>query len=156
MRHRTKILLAAATLPGTLAPAATAPAQQQPTLSVNAATDSLIATGIPGGDTTVQVKRRDALTGAPVVIGQFTDRASILPFTINTTVPTAFDPDGDCWQRRALTLPGGFGLTPDIRAGDTVTFSSGLSQTVPDGADAGGSGGPSTAATRSRRTPSTA
>ena len=99
-------------------------------------------TGLPGGDTTVQVLRPDAVTGAPVTIGEYTDSASILPFTVNMTVPTAFDPDGDCWQSGALTLPGGLGLTPAIRAGDTVTLSSGLSLTLPAGADAGGGGGP--------------
>src|ERR1700750_335227 len=117
-------------------------AQQQETLTVNAASDSLIATGLPGGETTVQVLRPDAVTGAPVTIGEYTDSASILPFTVNMTVPTAFDPDGDCWQSGALTLPGGLGLTPDIRARDPVTLSSGLSLTLPAGADAGGGGGP--------------
>jgi hypothetical protein len=133
-------LAAAALAAGVLA--GPARAQQQETLTVNAANDSLIATGLPGGDTTVQVLRPDAVTGTPVTIGEFSGPASILPFTVNTTVPTAFDPDGDCWQSGSLTLPGGLGLTPDIRAGDTVTLSSGLSLTLPAGADAGGGGGP--------------
>lgn len=115
---------------------------QQQTLNVDAARDAVIATGIPFGPTTAQVMRPDALTGAPVVIGQYVATASILPFTINMTTPTAFDPDGDCWGAGALTLPTGIGLTPDIRSGDTVALSSGKRLVVPAGSDtaAGGPG----------------
>lgn len=116
---------------------------QQATLRVDAASDSVIATGIPVGATTAQVTRPDARTGAPVVIGQYVEVASILPFTINTTTPTIFDPDGDCWHAGALPLPTGTGLTPDIRAGDTVALSSGLSTVVPPGPEPT-SGGPAT------------
>jgi hypothetical protein len=135
--------LAAAAL-ATAGPAGPALAQQQQTLSVNAASDSVLATGLPYGATTVQVKRPDAFTGAPVVIGQFAGTASgLLPFSVNTTTPTAFNPSGDCWQNGSLTLPGGVGLTPDIRPGDTVTVSAGLSLIVPATADSGqGAGGP--------------
>lgn len=114
---------------------------QQATLRVDAAGDSVIATGIPVGATTAQVRRPDARTGVPVVIGQYVEVASILPFTINTTTPTVFDPDGDCWHGGALPLPAGTGLTPDIRAGDTVALSSGLSTVVPAGPEPT-SGGP--------------
>jgi hypothetical protein len=138
-------LLAAAAL-ATGVPAAPALAQQQPqqTLTVNAASDSVLATGLPYGATTVQVKRPDAVTAAPVVIGQFAGTASgLLPFSVNTTTPTAFNPAGDCWQSGALTLGGGVGLTPDIRPGDTVTVSGGLSLLVPANAGSGaGQGGP--------------
>lgn len=134
--------LAAATALYAGAPAGQALAQQQ-TLSVDAGSDSVMATGLPGGDTTVRVTRPDAITGAPVVIGMYAGSASILPFTVNTTVPTAFDPDGDCWQGGAVALPGGLGLTPDIRAGDTVAVNPGPSLKVPAGADPGeSSGGP--------------
>jgi hypothetical protein len=117
--------------------------QQQQTLSVNAVSDSVLATGLPYGPTTVQVTRPDSLTGAPVVIGQFAAVASgLLPISVNTTTPTAFDPDGDCWQKGSLTLPGGVGLTPDIRPGDTVAVSGGPSLTVPANAASEGGGGP--------------
>ena len=103
----------------------------------------MLATGLPYGPTTIQVTRRDALTGAPVVIGQYADVApGLLPFSVNTTTPTAFYPHGDCWQSGALTLPGALGLTPDIRDGDTVTVTGGMSLVVPAGADTGAQGGP--------------
>jgi hypothetical protein len=138
---RTLAPLTAATL--AVVPAAPALAQDQQTLSVNAASDSVLATGLPYGPTTVQVTRPDALTGTPVVIGQYADVApGLLPFTVNTTTPTAFYPHGDCWQGGALTLPGGLGLTPDIRPGDTVAVTGGMTLTVPAGGDSGASGGP--------------
>jgi hypothetical protein len=137
-----RLALAAALL-ATAVPAAPAVAQPQ-TLTVNAASDSVLATGLPYGATTVQVRRPDALTGAPVVIGQFAGTASgLLPFSVNTTTPTAFNPGGDCWQSGSLTLAGGLGLTPDIRPGDSVAVSTGLSVIVPaDGESGGGPGGP--------------
>jgi hypothetical protein len=126
-----------------IVPVAPALAQQQQTLSVSAVSDSVLATGLPYGPTTVQVTRPDALTRTPVVIGQYADVAQgLLPFSVNTTTPTAFYPYGDCWQDGALTLPGGLGLTPDIRSGDTVTVTGGMSLTVPAGSDTGASGGP--------------
>ena len=71
-----------------------------------------------------------------MVIGQFGGLASpFLPFSVNTTTPTVFNPAGDCWQKGKLSLPGGVGLTPDIRPGDTVTVSPGPSVVVPDDAE---------------------
>jgi hypothetical protein len=137
-------LLAAAAL-ATAVPAAPALAQQQQqTLTVTAARDSVLATGLPYGPTTIQVTRPDAVTGVPVVIGQFAGTApGLLPFSVNTTTPTAFNPAGDCWQSGALALAGGVGLTPDIRPGDTVAVSGGLSVLVPANAESGGGpGGP--------------
>jgi hypothetical protein len=56
---------------------------------------------------------------------------------VNTIVPDAlYDPAGDCWQAGALRLPGGAGLTPDIRPGDTVSVVGGPHLTV--GAEATG------------------
>jgi hypothetical protein len=84
--------------------------------------DSVVVTGLSAGQATLEVTRPDRRTKAPVVIGTFagTVRTS-LPFTVNTTVPNPlYDPKGDCWQAGALHLPGGAGLTPDIRPGDTV------------------------------------
>jgi hypothetical protein len=117
-------------------------AQADPTLNVDAVQDSIVATGLQFGATTAQVTRPDAMTGAPVVIGQFGGLASpFLPFSVNTTTPTPFNPRGDCWQAGKLSLPGGVGLTPDIRPGDTVTVTPGLSKVVP--ADAELKAGPS-------------
>ena len=141
---RRLVLLTAAAL-ATAVPAAPALAQQQQqTLTATAAKDSVLATGLPYGPTTVQVTRPDAFTGAPVVIGQFAGTAQgLLPFSVNTTTPNSFYPAGDCWQSGALTLAGGVGLTPDIRPGDTVAVSGGLSVLVPADAEAGGGpGGP--------------
>jgi hypothetical protein len=117
-------------------------AQAAPTLAVDAVKDSAIATGLPFGATVIEVTRPDALKGSPVVIGQFGGFASpFLPFSVNTITPTAFNPQGDCWQKGKLTLPGGAGLTPDIRPGDTVSVTGGPSFKVP--ADAELKGGPS-------------
>lgn len=138
------VLLAAAAL-ATAVPAGPALAQQQQqTLTVTAARDSVLATGVPYGPTTVQVTRPDAVTGAPVVIGHFAGTAQgLLPFSVNTTTPNSFNPAGDCWQSGALTLAGGVGLTPDIRPGDTVAVSGGMSVLVPANAESGGGpGGP--------------
>jgi hypothetical protein len=106
--------------------ASAAPASAQETLTPNATTDSLIATGIPFGSTTVQALRTDPVTGAPVVIGQYKGTSlPFLPFSVNTTTPTALNPGGDCWQAGALKLPGNAGLTPDLLPGDTVTVAPG-------------------------------
>ncbi|WP_028060759.1 hypothetical protein [Candidatus Solirubrobacter pratensis] len=120
-------------------------AAQGPTLSADSSTDSIIATGIANGTTTLQALRRDPTTGNPVVIGQYTANANpYLPFTVNTTTPTALNPGGDCWQPGKLSLPGGAGLTPDLLPGDTIVISpNGPSAVVPpDGSPAAGSGGP--------------
>jgi hypothetical protein len=140
--QRVAPLVAAAVASGALAGPALAQAPSP--LTVNAVKDSIIATGLPFGATTLQVKRPDAITGAPVVIGQFAGFAfPLVPFSVNTTTPTPFNPGGDCWQKGSLTLPGGVGLTPDIRPGDTVAVTNGPSVTVPADAEAdGGPGGP--------------
>jgi hypothetical protein len=117
-------LAAAVVVTGALA--GPAHAQTQDPLTVDAVKDSVIATGLPFGATTIQVTRPDALTRAPVVIGQFAGFAfPTLPFSVNTTTPTPLLPGGDCWQKGALSLPGGVGLTPDIRGGDTVRVANG-------------------------------
>jgi hypothetical protein len=117
-------------------------AQAAPGLNVDAVQDSVVATGLQFGATIAQVTRPDALTGSPVVIGQFGGLASpFLPFSVNTTTPTPFNPAGDCWQKGKLSLPGGIGLTPDIRPGDTVAITPGPSLVVP--ADAELKDGPS-------------
>jgi hypothetical protein len=117
-------------------------AQSSSGLNVDAVQDSIVATGLAFGATTAQVTRPDALTGAPVVIGQFAGLASpFLPFSVNTTTPTFFNPGGDCWQKGQLSLPNGVGLTPDIRPGDTVSLTPGPSLVVP--ADAELKDGPS-------------
>jgi hypothetical protein len=127
---------------GSAALAGPALAQADPVLNVDAVQDSLVATGLPFGTTTAEVTRPDALTGAPVVIGQFGGLANpFLPFSVNTTTPTLFNPAGDCWQKGKLSLPGGVGLTPDIRPGDTVAITPGPSFAVP--ADAELEDGPS-------------
>jgi hypothetical protein len=87
-----------------------------PTVAVEG--DSVLVTGGSFGATTVRATRPDAVTGKPVVIGQFEGSASgITPLSVNTTVPTAFAPNGDCWQKGALPSA----LTPDLRPGDRVT-----------------------------------
>ena len=86
--------------------------------SVNVVGDSVIVTEPPPGRATIAVTRPDALTGKPVVIGLFSGLANgSLPLTVNTTNSTALSPDGDCWQKGALSQA----VTPDIRPGDTVT-----------------------------------
>jgi hypothetical protein len=83
--------------------------------------DSVLATSLPSfGQATVSVTRRDAITGAPVVIGVFSRLGDPLtPFSVNTTTPTPLNPIGDCWQPGALPQA----LTPDLQPGDTVTVS---------------------------------
>src|SRR5947207_2909252 len=100
--------------------AATTPAQAA-AQTVTVVGDSVIVAGQPFGPATIQVTRPDAVTGTPVVIGTYSGRARPTePFTVNTTTPTALQPDGDCWQRGALSQA----LTPDIRPGDTVAVTS--------------------------------
>lgn len=124
--------------------AAPAAAHAQGTLAVDAGQDSVVATGLPFGSTTLQVTRPDADTSKPVVIGQFKGFAFFgLPFSANTTAPTPLDPGGDCWQAGDLSLSGGLGLTPDILPGDTVSVvGDDLSTTVPADASNAGPGGP--------------
>jgi hypothetical protein len=102
-----------------------------PTITVSG--DSVLATSLPSfGQATIQATRPDALTGAPVVIGQFSGTAnSFTPFSVNTTTPTPFNPAGDCWQKGAVSQA----LTPDLQPGDTVTLT-----------QAGGFGGGATSA----------
>jgi hypothetical protein len=124
-------------------PAAAHAADTSP-IVVDAAQDSVLVTGLPFGQTTLQVTRPDALTGSPVVIGQYQGLSFPgLPFSVNTTTPTFFNPGGDCWQSGSLSLPGSVGLTPDIQPGDTVGVVGGPSVKV-TAADAsgGGPGGP--------------
>lgn len=81
--------------------------------------DSVIASGLPFGRTTVTVSRADAVTSAPVSIGTFAATAMpFQPFTINTSAPTFLKPTGDCWQKGALSSA----LTPDLQTGDKVAF----------------------------------
>lgn len=89
-----------------------------PTIAVTG--DSVLATSLPSfGTATIKATRPDALTGAPVVIGQFSGSAnSFTPFSVNTTTPTPLAPAGDCWQKGALSQA----LTPDLQPGDTVTL----------------------------------
>jgi hypothetical protein len=98
-------------------------------LTIAVTGDSVLVTGHSGGSTTIQATRPDAVTGRPVVIGQYADRASSsAPFSVNTSVPTALLPNGDCWQQGALSSA----LTPDLQPGDTVTFT----QEAPFGGEA--------------------
>jgi hypothetical protein len=107
--------LAAALLGGA---AACAPAALAATPTVVVVGDSVIVTGQSFGPMTVRATRPDAITHRPVVIGQYAGNASPMgPFTVNTTEPTPMAPDGDCWQKGALSSA----LTPDLRPGDTVT-----------------------------------
>lgn len=122
----TAALAAAATGLGGTAQAAS------PVSDITVTGDSVLVTGLAAGSATVRVTRPDARTKAPVVIGEFSGPArDSLPFTVNTTVPNPlYDPAGDCWQAGALHLPGGAGLTPDIRPGDTVAVVGGPSVKV--------------------------
>jgi hypothetical protein len=81
--------------------------------------DSIIATGLPSGRTTVTATRPDAVTSQPVAIGKYVATASpFSPFTVNTSAPSFFKPTGDCWQKGALTSA----ITPDLLRGDKLTF----------------------------------
>ena len=101
----------------TFSPAALA-ANSSPTIVV--AGDSVVATSLPSfGQATIQATRPDALTGKPVVIGQYSANANpFTPFSVNTTTPTPLNPSGDCWQHGALSQA----LTPDLQPGDTITL----------------------------------
>jgi hypothetical protein len=113
--HPARIPLAAA-LAG-VAAASAAPAHADvPTINVTG--DSILVTDQAPGPTTVRAIRPDAVTHKPVVIGQYAGVASSLgPFSVNTTVPSALLPNGDCWQQGALASA----VTPDLQPGDTVT-----------------------------------
>jgi hypothetical protein len=115
--------------------------------SVNVIGDSVIVTDPPLGQATIEATRPDALTGKPVVIGFYSGSSNgSLPLTVNTTTATPVSPDGDCWQKGALSQA----VTPDILPGDRVTvtsqpdpFGSATSASVvvpPEGAP--GAGGP--------------
>jgi hypothetical protein len=93
-------------------------AHAAPPLTIAVTGDSVLVTGHSGGSMTLRATRPDAVTGAPVVLGQYAGRASSGPFTVNTTTPTALSPDGDCWQQGALSSA----LTPDLQPGDTMTL----------------------------------
>ncbi|WP_270044947.1 hypothetical protein [Solirubrobacter ginsenosidimutans] len=81
--------------------------------------DSVIASGLPFGRTTVTATRADAVTGAPVAVGTFAASAmTFQPFTINTSAPTLLKPTGDCWQKSAWSSA----LTPDLQTGDKLAF----------------------------------
>jgi hypothetical protein len=117
----------------------------QSPISVDAAKDSVQVTGLPLGMATLQITRPDLKTGQPVVTGQYQGLALFgLPFGVNTTAPTVFNPAGDCWQKGALSLSGDLGLTPDILPGDTVAVTGGPSLVVPaqTAAGDGTTGGP--------------
>jgi hypothetical protein len=117
----------------------------QSAISVDAAKDSVQVTGLPLGMATLQITRPDVKTGTPVVIGQYQSLALFgLPFGVNTTAPSLFNPTGDCWQKGALSLSGDLGLTPDILPGDTVSVTGGTTMTVPaqTAAGDGTTGGP--------------
>src|SRR3954447_6953022 len=82
----------------------------QSPISVDAAKDSVQVTGLPLGMATLQITRPDLKTGAPVVTGQYQAFALFgLPFGVNTTAPSLFNPAGDCWQKGALSLSGDLG-----------------------------------------------
>jgi hypothetical protein len=119
----------------------------QSPISVDAAKDSVQVSGLPLGMATLQITRPDLKTGKPVVTGQYQGLALLgLPFGVNTTAPTLFNPAGDCWQKGALSLTGDLGLTPDILPGDTVSVVGGPTLTVPAQTAAGDGtlGGPIT------------
>src|SRR4051812_39255794 len=81
--------------------------------------DSVIASGLPFGRTTVTATRADAVTSAPVAIGTFAATAMpFQPLTINTSGPTLLKPAGDCWQKGAWSSA----LTPDLQTGDKLAF----------------------------------
>jgi hypothetical protein len=86
--------------------------------AVTVTDSSVLVVGQPLGRVTVTASRPDALTGRPVVIGQYTGTAlPRIPFGVNTATPTTIGPAGDCWQRGGLPSA----ITPDLLPGDTVT-----------------------------------
>jgi hypothetical protein len=114
---RRRVVALAAVVVAAAVSCAPAAAQLVPT-TLTVVGDSVIVAGQPFGRATVRVTRPDAVTGKPVVIGLYSGDANpSTPFTVNTTVPNAVSPGGDCWQSGALSQA----LTPDIRPGDTVT-----------------------------------
>jgi hypothetical protein len=82
--------------------------------------DSIVASSLPSfGQATIQATRPDALTGKPVVIGQYSGSGNPLgPLSVNATTPTPLNSSGDCWQQGALSMA----LTPDLQPGDTITL----------------------------------
>jgi hypothetical protein len=82
--------------------------------------DSVVATSLPSfGQTTIEATRPDAITGQPVVIGQYSAFANpFTPFSVNTTTPTPLNSSGDCWQSGAVSKA----LTPDLQPGDTINL----------------------------------
>jgi hypothetical protein len=82
--------------------------------------DAVLATSLPSfGMTTIKATRPDALTGKPVVIGQYSASGNpFTPFSVNTTTPTPLRASGDCWQKGALSRA----LTPNMQPGDTVAL----------------------------------
>jgi hypothetical protein len=144
-RFTARRLVLAATAALVSAGVAAPVAGAQSAITVDAAKDSATVTGLPLGMATLQITRPDLKTGAPVVTGQYQALALFgLPFGVNTTAPTLFNPAGDCWQKGALSLSGDLGLTPDILPGDTVSVTGGPSLTVPAQTAAGDAttGGP--------------
>jgi hypothetical protein len=113
-----RVAPAAGTLIAAAAVAAPASAAN-PTIVVSG--DSVVGTSVPSfGPATIQATRPDAVTGKPVVIGQFSGTANpFTPFSANTVTPSPLAPAGDCWQQGALSQA----LTPDLQPGDTVTVS---------------------------------
>jgi hypothetical protein len=139
---RDRLRRVAAALLAAAGPAGTAQAAAPPQITVVG--DSVIVSGLATGRATIRVTRPDARTKAPVVIGEFSGVASdSLPFSVNTTAPDLlYIATGDCWQAGALHLPGGVGLTPDIRPGDTVAVVGGPSLMVVRGSGSGTPRGP--------------
>jgi hypothetical protein len=113
-----RVAPAAVTLIASAAVAAPASAAG-PTIVVSG--DSVVGSSLSSlGQATIQATRPDALTGKPVVIGQYTGSANpFTPFSTNTVTPSPLAPAGDCWQQGALSQA----LTPDLQPGDTVTMS---------------------------------
>jgi hypothetical protein len=106
-------------------------AQSASPIAIDAAHDSVTVNGLGIGQATLQVTRPDALTGSPVVVGQYSALSLPgLPFTVNTTAPSLLLPNGDCWQAGGISLPNSHGLVPDMLPGDTVSIA-GQSVTVP-------------------------
>lgn len=122
-RRRARVLpLASAIAVSTAALPSAAHAQfpfPSPTPTITLIGDSVIASGLPFGRTTVTATRADAVTNAPVAIGTFAATAmTFQPFTINASAPTFLKPTGDCWQKGALSSA----LTPDLQPGDKLAF----------------------------------
>src|SRR3954449_10541445 len=135
-RPRARTVLLAPFAAALIGPAALAGPASAQTISVDAVRDAVSVSGLPVGPAALQLSRPDATTGAPVVLGVYSDNADpVLPFTVNLTAPTPGNPSGDCWESPAV--PGS--QTPDIRPGDTVSVG-GASVTVPANAATEGAG----------------